>query len=277
MTTYNADDLTKRYQELTAIVRCDCVSVTEIVGGQPADEKGVRAFVQHHLKLEGEEAEKATARILREELGEKDVPAPEGELQEKQVYGLYALRSTDFGPWVGDWMIKACFKQAASRLDIFRQVKGSKGDFAEAGQVLAAGGSLLEADNPNHIYLLAPDGMHPVRTNWQEFMGKVSTPQGSKSIIHHSECAPPGTRFSWEMRFLSARVVEDDVRDVLALMMVVGLGSARSLERGKFKIERAEITLKPKVIRTKDHREKPGKLSDIFEEVPHGGEQNAHK
>lgn len=254
MTTYNADDLTRRYQELTAIVRCDCVAVTEIVGGQPADEKGVRAFVQHHLHLVGEEAEKATARILREELGEKDVPAPEGELTEKLVYGLYALRRTELGVWVGDWMLKACFKQAATRLNLFREVKGSKGDFAEAGQVVAAGGSLLEAAHLNRIYLLAPDGMRPVETYWDEIRGKVSTPQGSKSIIHHSECVPVGTRFSWEMRFLSGRVVEEDIRDVLALMMVVGLGSARSLERGKFRIEQAEINLKPKVIRAKDKK-----------------------
>lgn len=242
MTTFNADDLNKRYQEMAALVRCDCVALTEIVGGQPADESGIKAFVEHHLHLVGKEAEDAVRRIQKEELGEKTVDPQEGELVEKQTYGLNALRRSRFGPWIGDWMIKAAFKQAGSRLDLFRQVKGSKGDFAEAGQVLASGVSLLEADHPNRIYVVSPDGTGQAETYWREFMGRVSTPQGQKSIIHHSECVAAGSRFSWEMRFLGSRVNENHVRDVLALMGIVGVGSARSLERGKFRIEQAEIS-----------------------------------
>lgn len=249
MTTFNFGDLNERYQEITGLARCECSLATELVGGQPADENGVRAFVQHHLHLVGEDAETAIKRILKEELGERDVAPQEGELTEKQVYGVNAVRRTQHGPFLGNWMIKACFKQAASRLDIFRQLRGTKGDFSEAGQVLAVGVSLLDPGHPEQIYMLAPNANLPAPTYWAEFMGRVSTPHGAKSIIHHSECIAPGTRFAWEMRFLSNRVNEDDVRDVLALMMVVGLGSARSLERGKFKIEKAEIALGPRSTR----------------------------
>lgn len=70
------------------------------------------------------------------------------------------------------------------------------------------------------------------------------------------------------MRFLSDRVNEDDVRDTLALMMIVGLGSARSLERGKFRIEQAEIDLGEKQpprkdrLRIPDVKEVPSTLRD---------------
>jgi hypothetical protein len=228
------------------------VFATELVGGQPAGESGVRAYVQHHLKLQGEEAEQAVARIQREEVGETDVPTVEGELQEKRVYGINALRRTELGPYLGCWMLKACTKQAASRLNIFRQNRGSKGDFAEAGQVLAIGPSLLEPEHPERIYLLSPDGTSPARTRWETFMGRVSTPQGHKSITHESEICEEGTRFSWQMRFLAERVNEDDVRDMLALAMIVGLGSARALERGKFRILQAEIDLGQKQPPRKD-------------------------
>lgn len=243
MTTFSFDELTERYQAMTGLVRCQCVFATELVGGQPAETEGIKAFVKHHLHLEGKEAEDAVRRIQQEELGEKDVAPEEGELKEKEVYGVNAIRRTEYGPWLGDWMVKACMKQSCSRLNIFTQLRGSKGDFAEAGQVRAYGPSFLEPDHPERIYVLSEDGSGPAKSYWREFMGRVSTPQGQKSIIHHSECLPPGSRFSWEMRFLSGHVKEEDVKDALALMMVVGLGSARSLERGKFRIESAEITL----------------------------------
>ena len=249
MPAFTFSELNSRYQELTGLARCECTLATELVGGQPADESGVKAFVQHHLHLVGQDAEDAVKRIMKEELGERDIAPETGELQEKQVYGVNAVRRTELGPFLGNWMVKACFKQAASRLDIFRQLRGSKGDFSEAGQVVAVGMSLLDHDHPEQIYLLSPSGNLPAPTYWSEFMGRVSTPHGAKSIIHHSECVAPGTRFAWEMRFLSSRVNEDDVRDVLALMMVVGLGSARSLERGKFRIEKAEVALGPKSAR----------------------------
>lgn len=243
MTTFNYDELTERYQAMTGLVRCHCIFATELVGGQPAEEEGIKAFVKYHLHLEGKEAEDAVRRIQQEELGEKDVAPEEGELKEKEVYGVNAIRRTKYGPFLGDWMIKACMKQSCSRLNIFTQNKGSKGDFAEAGQVRAYGESFLEQDHPERVYILGDDGVSPAKSYWNEFMGRVSTPQGQKSIIHHSECVAAGSRFTWEMRFLSGRVKEEDVKDALALMMVVGLGSARSLERGKFRIEKAEILL----------------------------------
>src|SRR6185312_16355443 len=157
MTKYTFNDLEDRYQSLTGFVKCSCVFSTELVGGQPADEAAIRAFALHHLGITDEkEREAAVRRILKEEVGEKDVRPPEGELDEKQVYGVRVVRRTNEGPYLGNWMVKACIKQAASRLNIFKDVRGTKGNFAESGRVSAVGISL--GDDPNKIYLRSPSG-----------------------------------------------------------------------------------------------------------------------
>jgi hypothetical protein len=123
---------------------------------------------------------------------------------------------------------------------MFVQLRGTKGNFAEAGRVRAWKYSLLEPDHPNLIFV-RNSANAPCHTYYKEFMGRVQTPQGQASIIHHSECIEPGSRFAFEFRFMAGKVKEEDMRDVLAMCMIVGLGSARSLERGKFSIDYAEI------------------------------------
>src|SRR6185312_11772783 len=115
MTKYTFNDLEDRYQSLTGFVKCSCVFSTELVGGQPADEAAIRAFATHHLGItDPKELDSAVRRILKEEVGEKDVRPPEGELDEKQVYGVRVVRRTLQGPYLGNWMVKACITQAAS-------------------------------------------------------------------------------------------------------------------------------------------------------------------
>jgi len=115
--------------------------VRRIYGNQPADERGIRGFVEHHLGLTGDEAEAAIERIRREELGEKDLTPPDGEVPEKLTYGLRAIRKDELGLWVGDWQIKACLKQAASAAGIWQAKRGTKRALAEYGEVRAIGPS----------------------------------------------------------------------------------------------------------------------------------------
>src|SRR5947207_11007094 len=115
----NFEELSKRYEAMTSMARCECVFATEMVGGQPANEEGIRQFVTHHLKITDEvEREKAVKRILTEEV--EDARGEEDELPEGKLYGLRAVRRDEHGPWIGDWMVKACIKNAASRLQIFK-------------------------------------------------------------------------------------------------------------------------------------------------------------
>ena len=259
-TTYQLSDLQLRYQELTGSMACECEMAMELVGGQPAERDGILAFVRHHLNITDEaEAKAAANRIMSEEVGERDIAPAEGELAEKRVYGVNVLRRSAFGPWIGCWQVKACIKQAASRLGIFMQQRGSKGNFAEAGQVEATGISLCERDHPERIYLRTPhkpgtansevnvflgdQGLAPASTAFREFRGRVSTPKGSVSIIHHSECAPAGTFFDFIFRFLPGKLKAEDLRDVAAMMMIMGLGSVRSLELGKFRILTCKVEM----------------------------------
>jgi hypothetical protein len=243
LTTLTFDDLNKKYEEFTSRIAVEAVFATEMVGGQPADEEGIRGYVQHHLKIsDPEEFEKTVKRIKNEEV--QDTRPPEGELPEGKLYGLRAIRRDERQwPYAGDWMMKAAIKTSATRLMMFEHYRRLKGGIAEAGRIR---GWKYSADpsHPNFIYLCDAHTDGPAKTYYKEFMGRVQSPQGAVSIIHWSECVPPGTRFAFEFNFIPvAGLREDDLHSLLSLLMIVGLGSARSLESGKFRIERAEVEL----------------------------------
>lgn len=252
---YSFDQLNKRYDDFTASVHCVCTVATVIAGGQPSSEDGIRAFVTHHLKLTGPDAENAIKRILKEEIGERPVPAEAGELDERLTYGVNVIRRDEHGPYLGNWMIHACLKQSASRLKIFIDYKseGAKGNLSEAASVRPIGMSLRDPKKLDHVYLVDATGQ-PVKTEWQEFKGRVQSPQGSKSIVHHTECAPAGSKFEFEFRYLRGSISDADMADTLAIMMVVGLGSVKSLGCGKFRIEEAEISDENRSLRRKKEK-----------------------
>lgn len=245
---FNFTDLRKRYEDLTVSVIAQCTFATESVGGQPAGPEGVRAFAQHHLELKGKELDEAVARILKEEIGERDITPEGGELKEKLTYGINVIRRDAIGPWLGSWMPKACLKAAASRLGYFTGIRGLKGDMAEFGSVQAVGLSLRDETHPERIYLVDAEKNIPVTTYFKRFPGRVSGPSGSKSIIHDSECVPPGTRFAFEYRFKGDRFTkpQEQVADIFAVAMIIGLGSVKAVDCGKFSINSLTISNLPK-------------------------------
>lgn len=250
---FTYSDLSERYSAMTASVVALCEAVTPIVGGLTASENGVRAFVTHHLGItDPAEIEATVKRIQREEMGEKPVPSETGELQEQLTYGINVIRRTELGPYLGNWMIHANLKTAASRLGMFSEMKGMKGNLAEGGVILPFGISKRD-DRPDCVYLVDAEG-HPATTYFDEFKGRVSSPRGSVSIIHHSECVPAGTRFEYEFKFIIGKLKESDIKDFLALSMIVGMGSVKSLGNGKFRIISAEVS-KPEDARKKVEKE----------------------
>lgn len=254
MREYSTLDLNKLYEDDTTGFIVEARFVRETVGGQPAGEKGLRAFIAHHLKLEGEAAEQAYHRIKGDE--GVDITPPLGEIKEQEVYSLNRIRSNDFGPWLGDWMVKACFKAAATRLGMFMAKRGMKGDVSEMGRVQAYGHSAKGA--PQEINLYDEEG-NPATTFYQEFKGKVSTPQGANSIVTTAECAPAGSRFSFTFRYkTNNNVSEMDIARIVAAMQVIGLGSAKSMERGKFEVIRLMV---------EDEQEGKGKKEAEVKEV----------
>ncbi len=253
------EDLEKRYAEMTARVIVTCQAVTPIVGGVTASETGVRAFIRHHLGIaDATEAQEAYERILREEIGARDIAPETGELKEQLTYGINVIRRTDVGPYLGNWMIHANIKTAMSRLGMFAEMKGTKGNMVEGGMVKPHGQSKRD-DRPDCVYLMAPDGT-PATTYFEEFKGRVSSPKGSVSVIHHSECVPAGTLFEYEFSFLRGKLKDEDITDWLALSMIVGFGSVKSLGHGKVRILEAEI------LEAKDQRKKATKREEVKEE-----------
>lgn len=258
MEKFTFKDLRARYDKKTALVIAECRFATETVGGIAADRKGIENFVRHHMGIKDEdEIQSKVGEILKEEIGTADTTPDGGELTEKSTYGVHQIRRDEIGPWLGNWMAKACLKCAASRLRIFSSKRGAKGDMAEMGLVEAYGISARNPDHPERIYLVDADSDAPATTEFKTFSGRVQTPSGPTSIIHHSECAPEGTRFAFQFRYYPEVITKDDVIDMFACAMVIGLGSAKALERGKFSI--TELTWEDAQTQREKSADKPAK------------------
>lgn len=241
VTTYTQADLDGYYEGMTNRLVAECEFTTELVGGMAADRDGIEAFCRHHLHLEGEAVEAAVTRIMDEEIGErKKAAAEDAELEEKLTYGVCIIRRDTFGPWLGNWMVKACLKAAASRLGLFVDKRGSKGDVIEMGRVHAHGISYhSQVPQPHtHIHLIEPaeDGAGGATTYFHDFRGRVSTPAGSMSIISDRECVDAGTRFGFEFRWYAGKIGGEDMARIISAMECIGLGSAKAFERGKFAV-----------------------------------------
>jgi hypothetical protein len=244
MSEYTMNQLRDHYSGFCSKAIARCRFTRELIGGQPASEDGVRAFCQHHLEIpEGPDLESAIKRILKEEVGERDVTPENGEVKERESYGLKVLRHDDFGPWIGDWQIKAALKQAASRVGLFVSKRGSKGDVAEMGKVTAHGISLHGPEF--HIHLMDQSGEKPATTGYRKFMGNVASPNGRVNIVHDSECAPEGTTFEFMFQWYRGKLGEEEVVAIFSALPVVGVGSVKAMECGKFDIEHLEVKIKP--------------------------------
>jgi hypothetical protein len=221
---------------MRAQVRLSGVFTRRLVGGMPASHEGIISFVRHVLKLEGDDLDKAVQRIEREEVM---VTTPEeGELNGEQVYSVKVLHRDERGPFIGDWMVKACLKVCATRIGLFSGVRGSKGDMVELGSAEAFGASLV--GEPWKIRILDPHEDKPVETHYMIQRGTVSTPTGKRSIMVHQECVPEGARvfFDWRFgRLTGAKLTLDHVRDMLASFQTVGIGSSKTYESGKIQLD----------------------------------------
>ena len=239
MSVYEASELRERYEGMTVRAVAKCTFETVLVGGQPATDKGLEMFCRHKLGLDGQELADAVKRIRDQEIGDRDATNG-GEVKEAESYGVNCLRHDDDGAcWLGNWQIKACLKQAASRLGIFKKAIGTKGDMAEMGRAEAFG--ISAGSHRERIRIMNPDGSPYMGNQFEKFMGRVNTPQGAKSIVHDSETAPAGCQFEFEFRMPGKLVTEEQLVSVFSAAMVCGLGSAKAMERGKFRIDRLEL------------------------------------
>ena len=239
--TFSFQELRHVYEGLTACATAQCTFTTPLVGGISPDEKGVDDFVKYQLRLEGKEAEQAAKRVASQELAynsNNDPKVAEGELEETLTYGVRVIRKDERGPWLGNWMIHACLKVAASRVQLFTKNRGSKGDFIELGEVTST--LFSEGDEFQRVYLTNGNG-HPATTEFRQFKGRVNLPSGSTSIVEDREIILPGARFAFAFRYKPTKIKNEEIVKVFAASMVIGLGSSKSFGNGKFRVD--ELTI----------------------------------
>lgn len=242
--TYSQGDMDAILGKRRARARIRCRAIRPIAGGQPAGDKGLRSFVEHHLGLEpgSKDFEDAVKRISEEEIGEVDVTAEGGEVETKEVYQVNCIRKSKIGPFLLEHQVKAMLKQAASRMGIFKKKIGSKGDLAEMGTVRAAGASLMDPKRPWEIYLLA-GSKKPAATHWEKISGSVNTPKGKKSIMHHTEVTQEGAEFEFEVDWMPTKLKKADFLALVAAATQIGIGSCQSLGYGKWEVVEMDVKM----------------------------------
>jgi hypothetical protein len=214
------------------------------LGGQPATKEGIEMFVKYQAGItDPKEQQEMVTRLLAEEVS---TTPPEGEIETTMVGTVNVLRKDTNGVWIGDWMVKAMIKQTTSRLGLWMREKGLKGDMSESGRVFASGISALDEKGLHKIYLRDEAGTGPCKTDYTTQYGKIHTAQGDKSIVNNAEYAKEGSTFEFVYCFLGDRLSTEDTRQMVNFIGNTALGSARSLEYGKFEIIEAEY-LEPEV------------------------------
>jgi len=264
---YNAQDLEQRYRDYTASATAQCTLIRDLTGGQPASDDGIKAYIEHQMGI----VDPATIQVIFSQIKGHEIQMEHvngEELDEQQVYNLNVVRKDEFGPWLGDWMAKACLKSAASRIGIWKSKPGAKGDMAEMGEIKAVGISLLSV--PWHIYLRNPTGDGPAETWFDVLRGRVSTPQGMKSIMTSVEKIRAGARFAFQLRYVPGRITIDDMASIFAAAGHIGLGSAKSFECGRFRVDDLEI-----IDETTRHAVQPKKVKKEKEAKPEPGAEGA--
>jgi hypothetical protein len=225
------DQLATAYVKIRFTTRC--------VGGQPGGEEGVRAYVEHHLKLTGDGADSEVNRILNVE----NVPVEEniGELEDVVTYAVNVWPRNDAGEaWMGTWKVQAMMKQVASRMGLFsaKGKIGSKGDLSEGALITPHGDSMRGRDV--EIYAIHPSDNGVFLTLderiYERFQGTVSTAQGRKSIQHDSEVIPAGWELHFKIEWPTIRIKPDDMAAIWGMAPRVGMGSVKPKHCGRFEV-----------------------------------------
>ena len=159
------------------------------------------------------------------------------EMTEKIEMSSTVFRADDQGLFIRDFMIKQMLKECATVLGLTQRKIGSK-NILTIGLVVEP-----ERIRPVCTRATGEEVQMQLAAGWEEFQGKVKTMQGPRNILSRKAYIEPGTRFRFEVCFLETdKVTVDD----LAVLFkhagkFVGLGSARSREAGKFKVNKFEV------------------------------------
>lgn len=188
-----------------------------VYGGLPKDPAIMEKYVEAKFKPTDNFAGK-----LSDEVKPKSEEEKEQEMQEEQESVTTTFKRDAQGCYLGDYVLKAHIKQAASLLKITQKKRGSK-DTVKEGLFV----------KPEHVSL----GGEPVGA--ETFVGHVMTPTGKRSIIKASEYFEK-TEIEFELWILNVRMGgekglgDDDLKLIFEFGQELGIGSNRSFEKGKY-------------------------------------------
>ena len=198
---------------------------SSVYGGVSLNPDTIKAYYGDFLQAP-DLAEETAGRTSVEYKSEAE---PEGELDVKKEKGVYGFRRDKAGPYIMDFMVKACIKGAASVSKLTTQIRGLKNQLSEGLEVAP-----VEIHfHRNGSVVSRADGM-------LEIKGKVSGPQGSRQIQTWKEYIT-GAKVSFSVNYLDTKIITEEVfRDIWEVAQRVGLGSVRSMDKGKFTVVKLE-------------------------------------
>jgi hypothetical protein len=158
-----------------------------------------------------------------EKLSAEVVP-PDDKAREQELVKETESITTGFkhdaeGYYIGDYIVKAHLKQAASLLRITQKKRGSKDTVKEATFI-----------KPEKLYLGKEIG------GVDQFCGNVRTPQGDRSILKASQYFErPEIEFEvWLLAVRTDKFDAADLRICFEFGQELGIGSNRTYETGKY-------------------------------------------
>lgn len=243
MAKYTSEEFREMIDDRRRSVKVRVRMATPLAGGMVSSKKQVEDFVTHVMKFspDTDEFTKMVSQILNEEV--KEAPAPDdAEVKVEKVYSVKVLRGDEHGTFVLDHMVKAVMKQSSTCQGIFSAKRGSpsklgaKSSIVEMTTVRAVGDSLKDPERPWKIYLQLPEGQD---TSFAVVQGNVSIgPGGKRSVKNHTQTAPEGTVFEFEVRWPDwGTLKDDDLVRIFAGVQQIGFGSCLSMGYGKIEVE----------------------------------------
>lgn len=211
----NVKDVKERQKPMYDKFKVKLTFRDRVYGGLPLSKKLVEQYVEAKLAP----GDKAFADKFAEETSPKSEAAKELELINETERITTGFKSDEDGSFIGDYVIKAHLKQAASLLKITQTKRGSKDTVKEALFI-----------KPVAIHLgKEPDGT-------EEFCGHVMTPTGKRSILKASQYfdKPTITFEIWVLNVRNDKFNANDLKMCFEFGQELGIGSNRSFEKGKY-------------------------------------------
>jgi len=239
---------------------CHIAFVDDVLGAKPLSEDVTRKHLMSKFKREATAAVKKGLEPPSEERMEEIIQADlkrmfhhplQETLEEEAKQSHCGFNHDEFGPYLGDHCVNACFREMLVCLGITGDAKrrGSKQTFQHL--MIARGcdekGVLYEDEQMNRLHFYREKELVEAVDEVLEMAGSVGTPQGKKSILKsHDQLFGVSLHFVIDIEAnlgasRKAMVLRDeDVVRVMSSAETNGLGACRGLSHGRFMVTRLE-------------------------------------